>query len=292
MRRFKLFDTLRIFDLVAAEMSFTRAAEALHMTKGAVSYQIKRLEQELGFSVFDRHHGGVTLTPKGRKLWHTSQASFQQLEQEINRLRGFHHQGITIGMSTYFASRWLSPRLMRFTSTHPQVGLKLQPATGVIDLEKEDIDLVIRWGDGKWHDMTIEPLFNCPAIVTAGKEIAAGCDAEDLADRMWSFALLHDTEDSTAWRDWHRLAGIPYRDKRNELVIPDPNVRVQAVIDGQGLALNDSLVSHEIEQGLLYKISEIELTDYGYFLAYRRESMENPFLKDFRDWIIAEANLN
>lgn len=292
MRRFKYFDTLRVFDLVAAQLSFTRAAASLHMTKGAVSYQIKRLEQELGFPVFNRHHGGVSLTPKGRKLWHASQTSFQQLEQEINRLKGMDDLGITIGMSTYFASRWLSPRLMRFTSSHPDVGLRLQPATGTIDLEKERIDMAIRWGDGSWNDMNIEPLFYCPAIATAGQTITERIKTAGLATCLSEFALLHDTEDSTAWQDWHRAAGISYRAKPNELVIPDPNVRVQAVVDGQGLALNDALVHREIADGLLFKVSEVELEDYGYFLAYHRDAMANPALSDFRDWILSEPELS
>lgn len=292
MRRFKNFDTLRVFDLVAAELSITRAAAVLHMTKGAVSYQVKRLEQELGFPVFNRHHGGVSLTPKGRRLWHVSQASFQQLEQEINRLKGVDDLGITIGMSTYFASRWLSPRLMRFTSSHPDVGLRLQPATGIIDLEKDRIDMAIRWGDGSWNDMNIEPLFNCPAIATAGLTIAERIKTAGLDASLAKFALLHDTEDSTAWQDWHRAARIPYRAKPNELVIPDPNVRVQAVVDGQGLALNDALVQREIADGLLFKVSEVELKDYGYFLAYRQGSLVNPALSDFRNWILSESELS
>lgn len=292
MRRFKQFDTLRVFDLVAAERSFTRAAETLHMTKGAVSYQIKRLEQELGFRVFNRQYGGVSLTPKGRRLWHVSQVNFQQLEREITRLKGIDDLGITIGMSTYFASRWLSPRLMRFTSAHPDVGLRLQPAAGIIDLEKERVDMAIRWGDGSWNDMKIEPLFKCPAIATAGDAIATEIQTAGLAASLENFTLLHDTEGSTAWRDWHHTAGIPYQEKPDELVIPDPNVRVQAVIDGQGIALNDSLVGREIAEGLLLKISEVELEDYGYFLAYRQDSMANQALRDFKDWILSESELD
>lgn len=289
MKRFKSFDTLRIFDIVAAEMSFTRASEALHLTKGAVSYQIKRLEQELGFAVFNRQRGRISLTRKGRRLWHASQASFQQLEQEISRLKELDERSITIGMSTYFASRWLSPRLMRFTSSRPHVGLKLQPASGIIDPSKEHIDMAIRWGDGSWRDMKVEPLFECPAIATAGAPIAKKIESDGLKESISGLTLLHDTEDSTAWMDWHRAAGLPYRAKRDELVIPDPNVRVQAVIDGQGLSLNDSLVQHEISEGLLCQVSDVELSQYGYFLAYNHDALTNPVLKDFRDWIISEA---
>jgi DNA-binding transcriptional LysR family regulator len=87
-------------------------------------------------------------------------------------------------------------------------------------------------------------------------------------------------------------AGLPYRPARDDLVIPDPNVRVQAVADGQGVALNDALVAAELAAGLLFEVSDIELSDYGYFLAYPPGALERPGVKAFRDWIMAEAQPN
>ena len=103
--------------------------------------------------------------------------------------------------------------------------------------------------------------------------------------------LLHDRDGSRAWSEWHARAGIPCRSTRNDLVIPDPNVRVQAVIDNQGVALNDALVAEELERKQLHKISSIELEDYGYFLVYPDGALSDPKLSDFRDWIIAEAQI-
>ena len=82
-----------------------------------------------------------------------------------------------------------------------------------------------------------------------------------------------------------------YRTSDN-LVIPDPNVRVQAVIDGQGIALNDNLIADEIAAGQLSRVSEVELADYGYYLAYAAGALEVPALKAFRDWIVGEAGGN
>lgn len=288
--RFRAYDSLRLFDVVARHLSFTAAAAELNLTKGAVSYQISRLEQALGFPVFKRQHRGIVLTEKGKRLWHASQVAFRDLDREIAVLREEGPDRITIGMSTYFASRWLSPRLMTFTAGHPRVGLRLQPLIDLTDLRAHDIDMAIRWGRGDWTDVEIERLFACPAFPTAGAVIARRVAEEGLAAALPTIPLLHDRDDSEAWRDWHEAAGLAYRARRDDLVIPDPNVRVQAVIDGQGVALNDDLVADELASGRLSRISTVELSDYGYYLAYPRGALDKPALRAFRDWIVAQDN--
>ncbi len=287
--RFRSFDSLRLFDVVAGHLSFTAAASELNLTKGAVSYQIARLEDELGFPLFTRGNRGIALTEKGQRLWHASRIAFRDLDREIAALREAAPERITIGTSTYFASRWLSPRLMTFLADHPGVGLRLQPLVDLFDLRSHHIDLAIRWGRGDWTDMEIEPLFACPAFPTAGAAIHRRAGEGGLEALLPGVPLLQDRDGSEAWGDWHAAAGLPYRPARDELVIPDPNVRVQAVIDGQGVALNDALVQEEMAAGRLYRISPVELSNYGYFLAYPKGALNIPGLKAFRDWIVAEA---
>ncbi len=279
--QFRSFDHLRIFNAAARHLSFTAAADELNLTKGAVSYQIGRLEDDLGFAVFDRSNRGIALTTRGEQLWASSRPAYEALEQEIDRLRQDQSQHINIGLSTYFASRWLSPRLMSFITVHPEISLRLQPLVDLIDLRGSGIDMAIRWGRGDWKDLEIEPLFRCPAFLTA---------APDLARQAFeTLRLLQDRDGSSAWQDWHEAANLPYTPRDDELVIPDPNVRVQAVIDGQGVALNDALIQDEISSGKLIKASKVELSNYGYFLAYRPSAMNAPALKTFRDWIVAAA---
>ncbi len=287
--RFRSFDSMRVFNEVAARLSFTAAAEDLNLTKGAVSYQIAQLERELGFPLFIRQHRSISLTEKGARLWQTSQAAFTEMEREIATLREDASERITIGMATYFASRWLSPRLMTFMAAHPEIRLRLQPLIDLIDLRAENIDMAIRWGDGRWSDMEIEQLLPCPAFPTAGAEIATQVERLGLEQVMPGLTLLHDREGSTAWADWHTAAGLHYRPARDGLVIPDPNVRVEAIVNGQGVALYDDLVAAELSSGKLFRISSVELSDYGYHLAYPRNATRNPALQAFRDWIISET---
>ncbi len=288
--RFRSYDHLRLFDVVARHLSFTAAAAELNMTKGAISYQVRRLEQDLGFPVFHRQHRAIALTEKGKRLWHISQVAFRDLEREIMDLREAAPERITIGMSTYFASRWLSPRLMTFTVDHPRIGLRLQPLVNLVQLRPHGIDMAIRWGKGEWTDLEIEALFSCPAFPTAGAAIAKRVTDVDLETVLPDLTLLHDRDDGEAWRDWHDAAGLPYRSTRDELVVPDPNVRVQAVIDGQGVALNDALVATELADGRLSQVSTTELGDYGYFLAYPKGALSIPALRAFRDWIVNQAS--
>ena len=287
---FRSFDGLRLFEIVARHQSLTAAAEELNLTKGAVSYQVRRLEEQLGFQVFTRAPRGVALTEKGRRLWRAAQTAFGALEREIASLQETAAHSLTVGLSTYFASRWLSPRLMTFMAEHPGIALRLQPLIDLIDLRAHGIDLAIRWGNGGWRDLEIEPLFACPAFPTAGAAIVERVSGMALEQALPELPLLHDRDGSEAWRDWHALAGLHYRETHDDLVIPDPNVRVQAVIDGQGLALNDRLVEDELAAGRLARLSPIELSDYGYFLAYPPAALDNPALKAFRDWILEEAD--
>lgn len=287
--RFQSYDSLRLFDIVARHQSITAAAQELNLTKGAVSYQINRLEETLGFKLFDRMHRGIILTEKGHKLWHVSQSGFDEIERQISMLQEEEPGYITIGMSTYFASRWLSPRLMTFMTEHPGIRLRLQPLVDLTDLRTTGIDMAIRWGKGNWTDMEIEPLFACPAIPTAGAALARQISAKGLEAALPAMSLLQDRDGSEAWADWHRAAGLVYRPGRDELVIPDPNVRVQSVIDGQGLALNDTLVEAELSAGKLFRISDIELTDYGYYLAYPGNALDIASVGMFRTWILAQA---
>lgn len=287
--RFRHYDALRIFTIVAHHRSFSTAAEELNLTKGAVSYQIKQLEQELGFMLFRRLPRGIRLTSRGQELLGATQSAFEGVEQKIAALRHAEHRILTIGVSTYFASRWLSSRLMKFLTTHPEIRLRVQPMIDLIDLRGEGIDIAIRWGRGEWTDMTIEPLFPCPAWPTGNAQAAAKIAKLGQEQAFSEMTLLRDRPDSNAWSEWYAAAGIRYQGQTDTLLIPDPNVRVQAVIDGQGIALNDKLAQDEIDAGHLCRLSDTALDDYGYFLAYAPGALANPDIDAFATWLRTAA---
>jgi DNA-binding transcriptional LysR family regulator len=155
-----------------------------------------------------------------------------------------------------------------------------------MDLRGENVDLVIRWGDGNWSDMHIEPLFKCPSFPAASPEVAAKIRKSGLTAGLNQVILLKDREGSHAWSHWHEIAGLSYKSLTDTLTVPDPNVRVQAVIDGQGIALFDDLVKPELDAGQLVQISPHQLQNYGYFLAFPSSSQNDSNVAEFASWIL------
>ena len=289
--RLRQYDNLRSCVVVARHLNMGNAARELNLSKGAVSYQVRQLEAELGFSVFSRSRRNLVLTEQGADLMQLCARLFDGVERRVVELRQQDRQRITIGMATYFASRWLSPRLMHFITDYAEIGLRIQPLVDLIDLRRNELDLAVRWGKGGWHDADyeIELIFACPAMLTTSAEIGKRIEAEGLEPTISSQILLHDRDGSAAWSDWFAAAQIEWSGGSDNLVIPDPNVRVQAVIDGQGIALYDRLVEDEVAAGRLYQYRPVSLADYGYYLVYPRAPEPGSAIKTFRDWIMREA---
>lgn len=282
---FKHHDTLRLFAEVAQRSSFSEAAEILHLTKGAISYQIKTLEASLGFDVFERVPRGVVLTPKGRELLNATRTHYRDIEAELTALKSNVAQSLTVGMSSYFASRWLSPRLMTFMQNYPDIQLRIQPMTQLFDLENQGVDIAIRWGDGNWDDGDISPVMAMPAWPVGNVQANQRVQEIGIEHAFSEFTLLRDHDGSNAWSDWFQAAGLLVQTRKDTLIIPDPNVRVQAVIDGQGIALNDALVARELEDGRLVRLADAELSSYGYFLVRPRTVDMSQSAREFVGWL-------
>lgn len=287
--RFRSYHSLKLFDVVARHMSFTAAATELNQSKGSVSYQIGKLEADLGFQLFHRHHPRISLTKKGERLWHASQSALSQLDREISELRGEGPGSVSIGMQTYVLSRWLSPRLTGFVEAHPGVALRIEPVNSLDDIDRSDADMIIVWGNESWFRRGCELLFSCPAVPTASPALAQEIAEIGMEAAMSSLPLLADSSGERGWRAWHAVAGLPYKPRRHALTLPDSNSRVQAVIDGQGIALWDRLVEPEVRAGRLTYASDIWLESCGYYLIYPNGVPDRPEPAAFRDWIVREA---
>ncbi len=283
---FRHHDTLRIFIEVAQHRSFSDAADALHMTKGAISYQIKTLETDMGCKLFERAARGVALTAQGRQLFVHCRPHYEDIEAKLEALKAPRARSLTVGMSSYFASRWLSPRLMTFMQEHPDIQLRIQPMTQLFDLDRQGVDVAIRWGNGVWEDVEVIPFMPMPAWPTGNHAAAEKVRQVGLERAFSEFTLLRDHDDSDAWSEWLQIAGLPDKTRKDTLIIPDPNVRVQAVIDGQGVALNDALITRELNEGQLVRLSDVELREYGYFLVRPRTSTRSESVDAFARWLL------
>ena len=283
------YDMLRTFQVVAQNLSMTRAALQLNQSKGSVSYQIKTLEQQLGFALFERANARLHLTSEGRRLLQVSQVSLDQIDQEIEGLRYKEPAPLTIALQTYFLTRWLSPRLMRFTAVHPEIGLRFVPLNFIGEMESIDADISICWAKEGLIDAPHERLFACPACPTGNSYIADKVRKEGLDNVILSTPLLLDSSESTGWQDWFDLAGLDFSQSQKGLSIADSNSRVQAVIDGQGIALWDLLVSPELSSGRLHYLSDILLYNYGYYVQAKKSNLESKAVGIFLNWLRDES---
>ena len=240
------YDMLRTFQVVAKNLSMTEAALKLNQSKGSISYQIKTLENQLGFTLFERSNARLHLTSKGQKLLNVSTLSLDQIDQEIELLKFKKPTPLTIALQSYFLSRWLSPRLMKFTAKHPEIGLRFVPLNFINEMDNIEADISICWGKEGMINSPHERLISCPACPTANSQIAERVKKEGLDKIILTTPLLFDSSESIGWQDWFSHAGIDFKKSIQGVSISDSNSRVQAVIDGQGIALWDHLVSPEI----------------------------------------------
>ena len=286
--RFRSFDSLKIFCTVAGKMNFTAAGDVLHMSKGAVSYQISKLEDELGFKLFERRHTHISLTPQGETLWRAAEVNFRHLDTVICNLRGKPDGTLCVGAHSIFISRWLGPRLSDFTQNYPDIALRVEPINTRSDLLNPVIEFSIFWCDLSVEDIDADVLFVAKTRPVASPEIASKVEIIGLERAVREIPLLPDASGMAAWRDWHDVAGLPFTPKKNALSLPDANSRLQAVIAGNGLAVMDSLAEPDIERGNLVWISEIALTNFAYCIVPPANGKISTAAATFRNWIKAQ----
>jgi LysR family glycine cleavage system transcriptional activator len=286
--KFRSYDSLKVFDAVARKQSMTAAATDLNLSKGSISYQINKLEENLGFALFERINARLQLTENGRRIWNVSLNALQQIDQEIEDIRGSDTKTLCIGALTYFSSRWLSPRLMDFFEKNAGVSLRIEPINSLADLKTKDVDLAILWGVGEWKEYESRLLLRLPSVPTANTKIAKEVESLGIEAAVRQLPLLGDSSGDTGWRAWHAAAGLPYLPSKSSLVIPDSNSRVQAVIDGQGIALWDDLVTPEIISGQLVELTDRKLDTSGYYIVCTKDP-HSAQVKAMIDWLLARS---
>lgn len=283
---------LRPFEAAARHASFTNAAKELSLTQGAISYQIRRLETNLGVALFQRSARQVTLTPAGQSLYRTTHRLFLELEDEIHKIAPGKDQLIlTVSVSTYFVTRWLSKRLGNFLNNHPEITLRLQHSVNDPDFTVEEVDLAIRWGDGSWQDSESELLIPSPMIALCSPDYLRRRQLGNRFDDLRRQVFLHDQEGNDHWREWLQKAGLDDLGSGSGPIIIDPNVRIQSAIDGHGLVLADMLLNEDIAAGRLIKLFDIELEGFGFHLLYTPTARRRHAFQLFRRWLLNEVDL-
>jgi len=282
-------DSLKVFEAAARHLSFSRAADQLCLTKGAVSYQVRKLEEQLGCALFRRATRQVYLTEAGQQLLQTTEAVFAQLRERFGQLDSQHASQVSIAVTTYVAVRWLSANIAGFNKRYPGVSIRLLHSVNDIDFELSEVDLALRWirSDDTRNCVSLAsmPMFPVcsPALLhRLGYREDISLPRQAMSQAPWcDVTLLCEDRSEDYWQDW--FASEPLANPR--LTLSDANVRVQAAIDGQGWMLADALMLNELHSGLLVSPFQHGLNGYGYGLLQASNRPLNQAANDLKLWL-------
>ena len=295
-QHFPSLKALHAFESAARRLSFNAAADELAVTPGAISYQIKQLEESLGQLLFVRKTRQIELTEAGSRLYRTTHRLFHELDSEFEKLSPRRAESrLVISVTTYFVTRWLSQRMGRFLNAHPDITVSLQHSVNDPEFSVEDADVSIRWGDGEWADSGLagsqsELLFNLPMIAVCSPKLLKGKRALKTPADLLHHRLLKDQPGMDRWREWLQLAGVSPSGADLASVIVDPNVRVQSAVDGHGVVLANPLLNPDLESGALTEPFDYRLHGYGYYLLSTFQASQSRAFKLFRRWLLEEAS--
>jgi LysR family transcriptional regulator, glycine cleavage system transcriptional activator len=278
---------LRAFEAAAREKSLTRAASALHVTHGAISHQIKALEEDLGVRLFERAGRGIRLTDEGERFALRVRAAFGELAAGVQELaERSNPRRVRLSVTPSFAARWLLPRIGRFTAAHPDLDLDISANIAVVDLVRDDIDFAIRYGMGQWPGVASEYLTDDVFFPACSPRIPGGVpqSPRDLA----RYTLLR--ADDEYWAPWFRAAGVDLPEPDRGPSFNDSAHILQAAIEGQGVALaRRTLIGNDLRNGVLVKLFDIEVPGQRSFhLVYLPRMAQSPKLAAVRDWLRKE----
>ncbi len=283
---------LRAFEAGARHLSFTRAAQDLNVSQAAISHQVRALEEYLGVRLFRRFTRKLVLTDEGRRLYPVVSDAFDQIARAVQDIgdEGAHRM-LTVSLTPSFGSRWLVGRLGRFRQDHPEIDLRLHHSLDTADFVTDDVDMAVRWGRGNWTGLTVELLKGDVLAPVCHPDLLRGPKALREPRDLRQHTLLHE-DDFDDWTQWLRSAGIEDEvEPRRGPVMNDPSVLIQAALGGQGVALATlAFVAEDLAAGRLVKPFELSLeTEFAYYLVYPPDAIEQPKVRAFRDFLLAEA---
>jgi len=285
---------LRVFESAARHLSFTDAAQELHITQGAVSHQIKALEVWLGFALFERRARRLRLTRGGERYAAALGGVFAQIvraTQEVVSTGA--KQVLTVRGHTTLLVRWLIPLLPAFQSDHPDINVRLAAGVQGVDFTREDADVGIVYGDGPWEDLRSDLLFSDALTPVMAPELAARLPDPCTTEALLALPLLHSNRRPQHWPDWIRAAGGSHRLAVGDMYYEDLSVIYQCATEGLGVALGQlRYLEKDLAQGRLVAPHPLVLRrPRGYHLVCPQERAEDGKIACFRNWLLAHVTV-
>lgn len=282
--------TLAAFRAAARLQNLRAAADELNLTHGAVSQQIRTLEEQLGFEVFHRRGRRIALNAAGEALLQGVDRAWVHLDEALHAAAaasGNAEQRLRLTTLPSFAQHWLMPRIARWRDRHPDIALELDASHRVVDLQREGFHAAVRQGKGPWPGLENELLAESPFVAVGAPATARrlmGAPPEALAEEP----LLGDAD---SWAQWFAAHGI----KRRVVTVAtfnDAGLMLQAAQQGLGIALaRELLAADALADGRLMQLSPRSITldgVYNYHLVYPPHLREWEPLRALKRWMVEE----
>ncbi len=284
-------NALRAFEVAARHLSFTLAAEELHVTQSAVSRHVKGLEEYLGIQLFHRTPQRLQLTEPAMALLPTLTECFDRIAQTVGRVT-LSQRDLKVKLLPTLAIRWVIPRLKHFQSAYPDIQVRLTTAWHNVDFSREDFDVGIVYGEGERPGLRQDLiLYEWMMPVCAPSLLEGEVPLEAPADLRYH-TLLHPSPTHRDWRAWLDMAGVADIDPDQGMDFDLDEMALQAAVGGHGVTLaNPLFVADDIKAGrLVGPFSAPPMKTGAYYLVCPETWAERPSLVAFRQWLLDEAS--
>jgi LysR family transcriptional regulator, glycine cleavage system transcriptional activator len=303
-RRPLSLDGLRAFEAVARRLSFSAAAEELHLTQSAISRQIKALETELGAPLFNRGTRKVELTAAGILLRQAVLPALDGIDRSVRQIRVAQgRRAVSVSTFASFATLWLLPRLAGFQQQHPDIDIRISATDVRVDMDDPEVDVALRYDDASAVPSDAEPMFGellTPAASPWLVQQAAQGQLPPLREAadLTGHALLeeddhHPSAANLSWQRWLALQGVPGLTPRRWIYLNYTHQQVQGALAGQGVALaRMALVHEQIARGELVEPFGAHgrmAAPFSYWLIPLPGARLRPELRAFISWVRGEA---
>lgn len=290
LRRLPPLNALKAFEAAARSESFTRAAEELNVTQGAISQQVKALEATLGIKLFSRERQRLVITEAGREYLAVIRDALDRIAVGTERVVQRQISGVlTISTSPDFAAKWLVCRLGRFAESHPEIDLRISATAHHVDFVREEVDLAVRHGDGRWPGLDAVRLYSEQLFPVCSPELVSGRNRAITARDLLKFPLLR-LDGWNTWTRWFEAAGVTDPVARGP-ILGSASMLIDAAVGGQGIALaRTALVAWDIINGRLITPIDVSLRmSNTYWIVCPKVTSSIPKIVTFRKWLLAEA---
>jgi LysR family glycine cleavage system transcriptional activator len=286
-------NALPSFEAVARHLSFSRAADELHVTHGAVSRAVRNLEDQLGVQLMIRATRSARLTPIGASYAAEIRDVLERLAAATSAATGQSSGILSVSTIDSFAARWLMPRLFRFRQAHGDIDVRVAVSERLADFISDGIDIAIRCGGGQYPGLSAELLMEEDHFPVCSPKLLGGKYPLRTPADLARHTLLHDVF-TVDWAIWLHSAGIDNVDPHRGPTFLSSDHAIQAAIRGEGVVLGRSaLVADDLAAGRLVRPFELSLpAGFAYYVVCPPRALKRPNVKAFRDWLTAEARSN